>query len=111
MERNKDEEITYEVVLKGKRFDCMLRNFFTDGNDVTLREDYLLPGGLVHDSKENILKKTFEDTIFLCADTFKRRVEKCKNEEDKELYSYLSEELKTLDYDKLQKNFIREKDL
>ena len=110
MERNKDEEITYEVVLKGDKYDCTLRNFFADGQDLELRTDFPLPGGLAHASKADILEKTFENTIFFYIESYKRKSEKAEvSVEDKKIFLSVAEALETLNFEKMQKNLTRQK--
>lgn len=108
--RNKDEEIIYEVTQKDKLYDCVLRNFFTDGSDYEIRQGCPLAGGLVHGSKDKILQDTFDETIFFWANALRKDSEKHEGE-GKEYRLAVAEALETLDYNKIQKQYIRGKKL
>lgn len=107
--RNDDTQIFYEVKLKGKKYDVILHNFFTDGTDYTIREDFPLPGGLVHASKEKILKGVWDSTIFFWAQANRADADKYEAQEKKEMLLAAAEALETMDYEKVQKKLTREK--
>lgn len=106
--RNDDMQITFEVVLKQEKYDVILHNFFTDGNDYHIRKDIPLSEELVHASEEVILEDIWEETISFWTSANRSSAGNCDDIEKKEMFLAVADALETLDYAKVQKKLTHE---
>lgn len=109
MVRNDDMQITFEVVLRKEKYDAILHNFYTDGNDYNIREDFPLSEELVDAPEEVILKEVWEETISFWTMANRSSADKCDDMEKKEALLAVADALETLDYEKVQKKLTHEK--
>lgn len=106
--RNDDMQITFEVVLKQEKYDVILHNFYTDGNDYPIRTDFPLSEELVHATEEVILEEIWEETISFWTGANRSSAGNCDDIEKKEMFLAVADALETLDYAKVQKKLTHE---
>lgn len=106
-EINNATEMTFEITLKGEKYDCVLRSFFLNGEDLELRTNIFLDEALTSASDETILTKLWEENIGILTMTFASDSKKAETEDQREFFAALSKALENLDYTKIKKDLIR----
>lgn len=103
---NNPAEMTFEVTVRGKEYDSVLRSFYADGKDFVLREQQPFPeDGFADGPKEELLRRIWnEDLLFW---VLAARSDSAKNTENKEIFTALAETLEKLDYSAVKKELIR----
>lgn len=104
---NNAAEMTFEVTVKEKLYDSVLRNFFADGEDLPLHTGQRFPGGLAHASKENILKKIWDNSLVFWIQAYRADSKNSEKAEEREIFSAVADTLEKLEYSMVKKELVR----